>query len=510
MNNISRRQFVKNVGIGMGIAATTPMWLNTLIAQNPDAVGTKMLQTNFGFTKEELNKLLLIALSKGGDFSELYFEYIKNNSVGMEEGLIKSSSEYISLGVGIRVIKDNNYGYAHTSDLTFDKIQDAALSAAAIAMDNNSKVKSINVNESKINHQYYDLSSPVVDIALKEKINLLQTTHDAALNFDSKIQKVNASLTDEMQYITIANSEGLLISDVRPQTRLVVSATAIDGDNRGTGRANIGGRVGYQFYTSKNDVVALGKKAADEALKLLEAKNAPAGEMTVVLDKNQSGVMIHEAVGHPFEADFIWKKTSTIHDKLGETIGSPLVNIYDTGFINDYRGSLNIDDEGYPCEKTMLMEKGKVVGFINDKLSAQALKHARNGHGRRQSYEHIPIPRMANTVLDKGNTPPEEIIESVKNGFYAISYQGGMVEGTGKFTFSVSFGYLIENGKLTTPLKNATLIGTNTIILKEIDMVGNDMAFFLGSCGKSGQSVPVTAGTPTLRIKKMTVGGIIS
>lgn len=493
----------------MGIAATTPMWLNKLIANDPNSVGNKMLQTNFGFTKEDLNKLLLIALSKGGDFSELYFEYIKNNSVGMEEGLIKSSSEYISLGVGVRVIKDNNYGYAHTSDLTFDKIKDAALSAAAIAT-GNSKVKNVNVNESNVKHQYYDLTSPMVDLALKEKIKLIQTSHDSALNFDSRIKKVNASLSDEMQFITIVNSEGLLISDVRPQTRLVVSATAIDGDKRGTGRANIGGRVGHSFYTDKNDVSALGKKAADEALKLLEAKNAPAGEMSVVLDKNQSGVMIHEAVGHPFEADSIWKQTSTIYDKLGETIGSPLVNIYDTGYINEYRGSLNIDDEGYPCEKTMLMEKGKVVGFINDKISAQALKQARNGHGRRQSYENVPIPRMANTVLDKGNTPPEEIIESVKNGFYAISYQGGMVEGTGKFTFSVSFGYLIENGKLTTPLKNATLIGTNTVILKEIDMIGNDMAYFLGSCGKAGQTVPVTAGTPTLRIKKMTVGGIVS
>jgi len=509
MNNINRRKFVKNVGIGMGIAVTSPFLLNKLIAADTDSVGNKMLQTNFGFTKEELNKLLLVALSKGGDFSELYFEYVRNNSVTMEEGLIKNSSEYISLGVGVRVIKDNNYGYAYTSDLTFEKIKDAALSAAAIAT-GNSKVKIVDVNESKIKHQYYDLTSPVVDVALKEKINLLQTTHDAALNYDSKIKKVNASLSDEMQFITIVNSDGLLISDTRPQTRLVINATAIDGDNRGTGRANIGGRVGYNFYTSKNDVVKLGQKAADEALKLLEAKNAPAGEMPVVLDKNQSGVMIHEAVGHPFEADFIWKQTSTIYDKLGETIGSSLVNIYDTGFINDYRGSLNIDDEGYPCEKTMLMEKGKVVGFINDKISAQALKHARNGHGRRQSFENVPVPRMANTVLDKGNTSQEEIIESVKNGFYAISYQGGMVEGTGKFTFSVSFGYLIENGKLTTPLKNATLIGTNTIILKDIDMVGNDIAYFLGSCGKAGQTVPVTAGTPTIRIKKMTVGGIMS
>jgi TldD protein len=509
MNNINRRQFITNVGISMGIAATVPTWLDKLIAANPDFVGNTMIQNNFGFTKEELNKLLLIALSKGGDFSELYFEYIKDNSVAVEEGLIKSSSEYISLGVGIRVIKDNNYGYAYSNELTFDKIKDAALAAASIAM-GNSKVGSIDVNESNVKQQVYDLNYPVVDVALKEKIHLIKTAHDAAFNFDSRIKKVNASISDEMQFITIANSDGLLISDVRPQSRLVVSATAIDKENRGTGRANVGGRVGFNFYNSTTNPTELGKKAAEEALKLLEAKNAPAGEMPVVLSRHQSGVMIHEAVGHPFEADAIWKKTSTIYDKLGETIASPLVNIYDSGLITNYRGSLNIDDEGYPCEKTILMEKGKVVGFMNDKISAQALKMKRNGHGRRQSYEFVPIPRMTNTVLEKGNTPPEEIIESVKKGFYAISYQGGMVEGTGKFTFSVSFGYLIENGKLTTPLKNATLIGTNTIILKDIDMVGTDTDFFLGTCGKAGQSIPVTAGTPTLRIKKMTVGGIIS
>jgi TldD protein len=230
--------------------------------------------------------------------------------------------------------------------------------------------------------------------------------------------------------------------------------------------------------------------------------------MPVVLDKDQSGVMIHEAVGHPFEADGIMRKTSNIHDQLGEMIGSKFVTIYDDGLMNNLRGSLNIDDEGMPCERAMLMEKGKVVGFLNDRISAQALGHKRTGHGRRMSYEHTPIPRMTNTILEAGNTPPEEIIESVKNGFYAISYQGGQVEGTGKFTFSVSFGYLIENGKLTAPLKNATLIGTNTTVLRDIDMVGNDMGFFLGSCGKSGQTVPVTAGQPTCRISRMTVGGI--
>ena len=509
MSKINRRNFIKNVGVGVGIAMTSPFWLDTLLANSRNTTGANLVSSQFGFSKEQINQLLLIALSKGGDFSEFYFEYSKNNSVAMEEGLIKNSSESIALGVGIRVIKDNNYGYAYSNELTFESIKSAALTAAAIAT-GNSKVKSVNVSEAKIAKTVYDLSSPVSDLALRDKIKMIQTAHDTAANFDKKIQKVSANLIDGMQYVTIANSEGLLISDVRPQCRLMVSTTAIDGDKRGTGSANAGGRVSYNFYKDNVKPEDLGKKAANEALLLLEAKNAPAGEMPVVLDKTQSGVMIHEAVGHPFEADFIWKKTSTMHDKFGEMVGSPLVTIYDDGLISNLRGSLNIDDEGYPCKRAMLMEKGKVVGFLNDKISAQALQHSRTGHGRRMSYEHIPIPRMTNTVLERGDTPPAEILESVKNGFYAISYQGGQVEGTGKFTFSVSFGYLIENGKLTTPLKNATLIGTNTTVLRDIDMVGNDMDFFLGNCGKSGQTVPVTAGTPTVRIKRMTVGGIKS
>lgn len=508
MNNINRRNFIKNMSIGVGVAMTSPFWLDKLLANSADLTGANLISSHFGFSKEQINQLLQIALSKGGDFSEFYFEYTKNNSVSMEEGLIKNSSESISLGVGIRVIKANSYGYAYSNELTFEKLKEAALTAATIASDKNSMINTVNINEKNMQKTVYDLANPVSDANLESKINLIRTAHDAALKYDSKIKKVRSSIVDEMQYITIANSDGLLISDIRPQSRLSVAATAIDNARKETGSANAGGRVGLDFYKTNGNPEELGKKAAKEAVLLLEAKNAPAGEMTVVLDKMQSGVMIHEAVGHPFEADAIWHQTSTIYDKLGQTIGSPLINIYDDGLINNYRGSLNIDDEGYPCERTMLMEKGKVVGFMNDKISAQALGHTRNGHGRRMSYQHVPIPRMTNTVLESGNTPPEEIIESVKHGFYAISYQGGMVEGTGKFTFSVSFGYLIENGKLTTPLKNATLIGTNTIILKNIDMVGNDKGFFIGTCGKSGQSVPVTAGTPTLRINKMTVGGI--
>jgi TldD protein len=229
--------------------------------------------------------------------------------------------------------------------------------------------------------------------------------------------------------------------------------------------------------------------------------------MPVVLGSEESGVMIHEAMGHPLEADSIHNKTSVLWNKFGEVVANPNVTIYDNAAIPFYRGSLNIDDEGWETEDLMLVDKGKLVGFMNDYLSARQLGHKRNGHGRRQSYQSIPIPRMNNTVLAPGEHTPEEILSSVEKGIYAKTFQGGMVNGTGKFTFSVNLGYMIENGKLTQPIKNVTLIGTNLEILKRIDMVGNDMGFFLGTCGKQGQSVSVTAGTPTLKISQMTVGG---
>ena len=499
----NRRSFIKTVGVGMGAVATSGLWLNKLFANTVQPVGEGV----FGFTKEDIKKLLGIALSKGGEFSELYFENTIRSSVNMSEEIIKSSSESISLGVGIRVIKGDQTGYAYTNELTFDKIKHAALTAAAIAS-GPSKMSVANLNEIKPKAQTYDMISPLTQARLQDKIKLIKEGYDAAKNADSKITKISASIADEIQRITIANSEGLLVSDIRPQARLRVTATAEKDGKLGTGSGNAGGRIGSDFYMNVETPTEIGKKAAKEALALLEAENAPAGELPVILSKDQSGVMIHEAVGHPLEADANRKKQSIMWDKMGTMVSSPLLTIYDDATIPNYRGSLNIDDEGTQVEKTMLIEKGKLVGFLNDKLSAKLLNHKENGHGRRQSYKSPPLPRMSNTVLASGDTPPEEMIASVKKGFYAVTYQGGMVNNAGDFTFSVNLGYLIENGKLTRPLRNATLIGSNVQILKRVDMVGNDMGFFLGTCGKAGQSVPVTAGTPSLRISKMTVGGV--
>lgn len=504
--NIKRRDFVKSSGLCLGAAAIAPHFAGNLFAET--TYTAKPGEVNyFGMSKEDIRKLLEIALSKGGEFSELFFEYMVDSSVSMSEGIIKGSSESVRLGVGVRVVKGEQTGYGYTNELTFEKIKATALTAATIAQ-GNSKATVANMNEYFPKVQTYATENLISDATLKTKIELIREAYDAAMKYDSKIVKVNSSLADSIQYVTIANSEGHIISDVRPMVRLVVSATAENGKVRGSGHGNDGGRVGLDFYKKAAHPRDIGTRAAKEAVELLSAEPAPAGEYTVVLSKHQSGVMIHEAVGHPLEGDANWKKQSIMSEKFGQIVASPLINIYDDATIPSLRGSLNIDDEGTLCEKAVLIEKGKFVGYLNDKLSAKILKQPENGHGRRETYQHMPIPRMNNTNLAPGESTPEEIIKSVKKGFYAQTYQGGMVENTGKFTFSVNLGYLIEDGKLTKPLRNATLIGSNINILKDVDMVANDFGVFLGSCGKAGQTVPVTAGTPTLRIKKMTVGGM--
>lgn len=501
----TRRDFLINAGTGIGLATTATLWGGSLFASQQGKGANKMNEEYFGFTKEDIKNLLSFGLSKGGDFSELYFEHKTSNSVDMSEDIIKSSSESISLGVGVRVIKEKQTGYGFTNELTFESIKNAMLTAATIAS-GNSKTLSVNMEVLNPKLQIYDLSSPYSDAKLKDKISLIKEAYIAAQNYDSKIVKVSVTLADSLQKITIANSEGLIVSDVRPQMRLRVSATAEFNGKRGTGSDSEGGRIGMDFVGFKTPT-EIGFNASKEALILLEAENPPTGEQPVVLSKDQSGVMIHEAVGHPLEADANWKKQSIMWDKMGQMVAKPIVTIYDDATIPNYRGSLAIDDEGIVTENVMLVENGKLVGFLNDRLSAKIMNTKPNGHGRRESYKHMPIPRMNNTVLGIGTSDPEEIIKSVKKGFYAVSYQGGQVSNTGKFTFSCNLGYLIEDGKLTRPLKNATLIGTNVQILNEISMVGNDTGFFLGNCGKEGQTVEVTCGTPSMKIDKMTVGG---
>lgn len=507
MNAISRRNFLKTIGLGTGAIMVSNIELLRAGAGAGQKSSISILPDIFNISHEDVRKILSSALSKGGDFSELFFEYRISNSLVMEEDIIKNSSESISLGVGIRVLKGSQIGYAFTNEIIPEKITQAALTAAAIAK-GASKLRVADLNTRTFPTKAYESSNLLSDLTIKPKIDMVSEAYQAALKFDSRITKVTASLNDELQCIAIANSEGLLVTDFRPMAGLYVSSNAESNGVKNTGFYHAGGRVGADFYKSQITPAEAGNRASNEAVILLEAKNPPPGEQVVVLSKDQSGVMIHEAVGHPLEADANWKKSSIMWDKMNQMVANPIVTIYDDATIPDYRGSLNFDDEGTPTESVPLIEKGKLIGYLNDRISAKILGHKPNGHGRRQSYQSPPIPRMNNTILAKGDSDPDEIIASVKKGFYAVTYQGGMVNDTGKFTFSVNLGYMIENGKLTHPVKNATLIGTNIQILKEVSMIGNDTGFFLGTCGKDGQSVPVTAGTPTLKINKMTVGGI--
>ena len=479
-------------------------YIQSLI-EDPTIPPHSFFNVHFGLVQNDMKRILETALSKGGEFAELFFEYRIFNTLHMEEDILKESTEHIGMGLGIRVIRQDQTGFAYTNELIPNKMEQAARTAASIA--NQNMRTEINLIYQEPNHQYYDFHKPLHAQSFEQKYRLLQKAYTAAQKYDPHIEKVQASLVDEIRLITIVNNEGLFISDIRPQVRLAVRTTALEKNNRNTGFATGGGRIGFGYFESVNTPESLGEKAAEEAILLLSAIDPPAGEQPVVLGCEHSGVMIHEAVGHPLEADANRKKTSIMWDKFGQHVANPIVTIYDDPTIPHLRGSLNIDDEGTKTKKCTLIEKGKLVGLLHDRLSAKIMNMEPNGHGRRGSYQNIPIPRMTNTVLARGNSEPEEIIGTVKNGFYAKSYQGGQVQNSGKFTFSVNLGYLIENGKLTRPVKNATLIGTNVQVLNQIQMIGNDMGYFLGTCGKEGQSSPVTAGTPTFKIGKMTVGG---
>ena len=503
---INRREFLMNSGTSSGVAVGSTLWFDLLLAGKIPAAAVTLFEKRFGVTQNDIKKLLNIALSRGGEFSELYFQYQISNSLNMEEGIIKETSENVSVGVGIRVLSGEKTGYGYSNDLSFNSMKKAALTAGVIANSSaRTEIADLTVGQPK--QQIYDLNQSLTELKFQNKLALVEQAYEAAQKYDNRINRVRSTLFDSLNYVLIANSEGLLISDVRPQSRLFVFSVAEKDGVKNSGHANGGGRVGLGYFQKTLTPEDIGKKASEEAVILLDAKDARAGEQPVVLGTGESGVMIHEAVGHPLEADGNRKGTSIMADRLGTRVAREIVTIYEDPTIPHLRGSLNIDDEGVETQKTVLVENGILVNYIQDRLSASIMKMKPTGNGRRQSYQHNPIPRMTNTILARGKSDPEEIIKSVKKGFYAKSYQGGQVEDSGKFVFSVNLGYQIENGKLTQPLKNATLIGTNVQILNQVSMIGNDMGFFLGTCGKEGQSVPVTAGTPTLKIERMTVGG---
>jgi TldD protein len=465
---------------------------------------------NFGVGSRDLEKVLATALGKKADYADLYFEYRKNEGISLEEGLVKNCSQSTANGVGVRVLAETKTGYAHTDDITTENLELAARTAQYIAQDRRAQLPVAVGKVTGEAHDLYPVKTSVTDIPLERKVALLYDIDKYARALDSRVKNVFVSLGSEYKVMLVATSQGLVVGDIQPLTRLNVTCIAEENGNRQIGSFGGGGRVEFSFFVDAKDYERYAREAVRQAILNLSARDAPAGAMDVVLGPGWPGILLHEAIGHGLEGDFNRKKTSAFSDRIGERVASELCTVVDDGTIPSRRGSMNVDDEGTPTHRTVLIEKGILKGYLQDRLNASLMKMPLTGNGRRESYAHIPMPRMTNTFMLAGESDPEDIIRSVKNGLYAVSFGGGQVDITsGKFVFSASEAYLIEGGKVTEPVKGATLIGNGPDVLTRVSMVGADLKLDegVGTCGKDGQSVPVGVGLPTIRIDGLTVGG---
>ncbi|MGH7795291.1 MAG: metalloprotease TldD [Candidatus Binatia bacterium] len=465
---------------------------------------------NFGIRSHDLHKVLDAALGKKADYADLYFEYRRNEGVGLEEGLVKNCSQSSANGVGVRVLAGSKTGYAYTDDITIENLEIAARTAQYIAQNRSAQAPAPVGQRRGEALDLYPVKTPVNDVALEKKVELLYEIDRFARGLDPRVKNVFVSLGSEYKVILVATSQGLVVGDIQPLTRLNISCIAEEGGNRQIGSYGGGGRVEFGFFVDNQDYERYAREAVRQAILNLSAVDAPAGTMDVILGSGWPGILLHEAIGHGLEGDFNRKKTSAFSDRIGQRVASELCTVVDDGTIPSRRGSINVDDEGTPTNRTVLIEKGILKGYLQDKLNAGLMKMPLTGNGRRESYAHIPMPRMTNTFMLAGESAPEDIIRSVKKGLYAVSFGGGQVDITsGKFVFSASEAYLVEDGKVTQPVKGATLIGNGPDVLTRVSMVGSDLKLDegVGTCGKDGQSVPVGVGLPTIKIDGLTVGG---
>jgi TldD protein len=469
----------------------------------------RFFEDRFGLTSASLDRLLGTALRGRVDHADVYLEYRVNEELVLEEGAVKKAARHVSQGAGIRAQSGERTGYAHSDEISLSTLEEAARQARAIA-EQTAASSVVAVRSAARPHDLYTLAEPPIEAELARKIALLRQVDAAARAADPRVRQVMANLGSEEVVILIAQPSGWTVGDVRPLTRLNVTVIAEEDGRREVGTFGGGGRVPLAFFEEGGRGRGFAAEAARQAVLKLGAREAPAGPMTVVLGPGWPGILLHEAVGHGLEGDFNRKGTSAFAGRRGERVASELVTVVDDGTIANRRGSLNVDDEGTPTRRNVLIENGVLVGYMQDRLNARLMGAEPTGNGRRESFAYPPMPRMTNTFMLAGKDDPADIIRSVRHGLYAVNFGGGQVDITsGKFVFSASEAYLIEDGRVTAPVKGATLIGNGPDALTRVSRVGSDLAFDegIGTCGKEGQSVPVGVGLPTIRIDGMTVGG---
>ncbi len=464
----------------------------------------------FGLTEASLSQALRLITEHRVDDADLYFQTTRAEGWSLEEGIVKSGSFSIDQGVGVRAVAGEKTAFAYSDDISLDSLLDAARTVRTIAAAGQSRrVKVPGQSRVAGSRELYGVADPIASLDSAAKVALLERTEKMARAKDPRVAQVMAGLAAEHEVVLIARADGTLAADVRPLVRLSLTVIAESNGRREVGSGGGGGRFGLSYFTDEM-IASYVEQAVHAALTNLDSRPAPAGEMTVVVGPGWPGVLLHEAVGHGLEGDFNRKGSSAFSGRIGQRVAAKGVTVLDDGTIPDRRGSLNVDDEGCASQRNVLIEDGILKGYIQDAMNARLMKVAPTGNGRRESYAHVPMPRMTNTYMLGGKDDPKEIVASIKKGLYATNFGGGQVDITsGKFVFSASEAYWVENGKIQYPVKGATIIGNGPDALTRVSMIGNDMALDtgVGVCGKEGQSVPVGVGQPTLRIDGLTVGG---
>ena len=504
---LNRRNFIKSGTAALAGSMILPPFIqscqNIQISEN-----VKSYLDHFEVTPEILQKVVATAMSKGGDYADLFFEHKISNNISLEDRKVNRAFSNVDFGVGIRVLKGDQTGFAYSENISLEDMLNAAKMAASIANEN-SGFNPVDLTE-KVPSGYYNIAKQWSDVSVKDKVPFVQKINDMVFDLDEKVIKVNAFLNDETSYVLFYNSEGRLTYDYRPMISFGVVCIMQKGDKIENSYAARSFRKGFEWLDD-NLLTELANEAVDRTNILFDAVKPKAGEMPVVMGAGGSGILLHEAIGHTFEADFNRKGTSIFSDKMGKKVAEGFINIIDDGTLENNRGSINIDDEGNDVEKTYLVKDGVLNSYIHDRISAKYYKVNPTGNGRRESFRNIPIPRMRATYMEAGTSSKDDIIANVDYGVYVDNFSNGQVQiGAGDFTFFVKSGYLIEKGKLTQPIKDINIIGNGPQALADISMAANDYLIDNGTwtCGKDGQSVPVTCGLPTVLVKKLTVGGM--